>query len=78
MHTSIAIEVASMFNVLYINSLRLKKHLVRQKFGLKSISNTSQVQGRQIRKILIFTHMEFPNYVGLYGLAASKTTKANL
>ena len=59
-------------------SSRLKKHLAHQKFGLKFISNTSQVQGRQIRKILIFIHMEFPSYIGLYGLAASKTTKANL
>lgn len=66
-----------MLNELYINFSRLKKHLVRQKFGLEFIF-TSQVQGRQIRKIIIFTHMEFPSYIGLYGLAASKTTKANL
>ena len=67
-----------MFNIIYINFLTVQKHLVGHKLGLRFISNTSQVQGRQIRKILILINMEFPNYIGLYGLAASKTTKVNL
>ena len=56
---------------------RFKKHLVGQKLGWRFISNTYQVQGKQIRKILILINMEFPNYIGLNGLAASQTTKVN-